>query len=179
MDLRPLGEEILELVNAGVSGIVMKDSSFDECVATVRAVAGGERILPPMTDTLVAHIAKEPSERKAQDVLEDVRMTPTELEVIELVGEGLSNKEIAQRLDQQTLKGMDDLGTSGLPVAGDSILATRPVRRAPPSVSLLMRGRTGATQHAPNLTSEMTADLGRFPGSFAFLFLRSSIECAE
>ena len=74
----------------------MKDSSFYECVATVRAVASGDRILPPMTDTLVAHIAKEASERKAQDVLEDVRMTPTELEVIELVGEGLSNKEIAE-----------------------------------------------------------------------------------
>ena len=99
MDLRPLSEELLELVNAGLSGIVMKDSSFDECVATIRAVAGGETILPPMTDTLVAHIAKEARGRKAQDVLEDVRMTPRELEVIELIGEGLSNKEIAQRLD--------------------------------------------------------------------------------
>jgi len=99
MDLRPLSEEILELLNAGLSGIVMKDSSFDECVATIRAVAGGENILPPMIDTLVAHIAKEARERRAQDVLEDVRMTPRELEVIELIGEGLSNKEIAQRLD--------------------------------------------------------------------------------
>ena len=99
MDLMPLSEEILELVNAGVSGIVMKDSSFDECVAAVRAVAGGEKSLPPMTDTLVAHIANEARGRKAQDVLEDVRMTPRELEVIELIGEGLSNKEIAQRLD--------------------------------------------------------------------------------
>ncbi len=100
MDLMPLSEEILELVNAGVAGVVMKDSSFDECVATVRAVAGGETVLPPpTTESLIAQIAQEARGRKAQEVLEDVRMTPRELEVIELIGEGLSNKEIAHRLD--------------------------------------------------------------------------------
>jgi DNA-binding NarL/FixJ family response regulator len=100
MDLTPLSDEVLELVNAGVSGVVMKDSSFDECVATLRAVAGGEKVLPPSpAESLIAHIAHEARGREAQDVLEDVRMTPRELEVIELIGEGLSNKEIAQRLD--------------------------------------------------------------------------------
>lgn len=100
MDLMPVREEILELVNAGVSGFVMKDASFDEFVATVRAVAGGDKVLPPrMTESLFAQIVKEAGGHKAQDVLEDVRMTPRELEVIELIGEGLSNKEIAQRLN--------------------------------------------------------------------------------
>ena len=100
MDLMPLSDEILELINAGVSGIVMKDSSFDEFAANLRAVAGGAKVAPPpVTETLVAQIAKEASARKAQDVFEDVRMTPRELEVIELIGEGFSNKEIAQRLN--------------------------------------------------------------------------------
>jgi DNA-binding NarL/FixJ family response regulator len=100
MDLMPLSEEILELINAGVSGIVMKDSSFDEFAANLRAVAGGAKVVPPRaTETLVAQIAKEARARKAQDVLEGVRMTPRELEVIELIGEGFSNKEIAQRLN--------------------------------------------------------------------------------
>ncbi|HEV8216119.1 MAG TPA: response regulator transcription factor [Gemmatimonadaceae bacterium] len=100
MDLTPLSEETLELVNAGVSGIVMKDSSFDEFVANLRAVAGGAKVVPPgMSESLVAQIAQEARGREAQDVLEDVRMTPRELEVIELIGEGLSNREIAQRLD--------------------------------------------------------------------------------
>jgi DNA-binding NarL/FixJ family response regulator len=100
MDLMPLSEEILELINAGVSGIVMKDSSFDEFAANLRAVAGGATVAPPRaTETLVAQIAKEARARKAQDVLEGVRMTPRELEVIELIGEGFSNKEIAQRLN--------------------------------------------------------------------------------
>jgi DNA-binding NarL/FixJ family response regulator len=100
MDLIPVNEEIMELVNAGVSGFVMKDASFDEFVATIRAVAAGGKVLPPrMTESLFAQIAKEARSHKAQDVLEDVRMTPRELEVIELIGEGLSNKEIAQRLN--------------------------------------------------------------------------------
>jgi DNA-binding NarL/FixJ family response regulator len=100
MDLIPVTEEILELVNAGVSGFVMKDASFDEFVATVRAVAGGDKVLPPrMTESLFAQIAKESRGRKPREILEAVRMTPRELEVIELIGEGLSNKEIAQRLN--------------------------------------------------------------------------------
>lgn len=78
----------------------MKDASFDEFVATVRAVATGHKVLPPrMTESLFAQIAREAGARRTQDVLEDVRMTPRELEVIELIGEGLSNKEIAQRLN--------------------------------------------------------------------------------
>jgi DNA-binding NarL/FixJ family response regulator len=100
MDLSPVAEEIFELVNAGVSGFVMKEASFEEFVATIYAVAAGEKVLPPrMTESLFAQIANEASGHGAHDALEDVRMTPRELEVIELIGEGLSNKEIAQRLN--------------------------------------------------------------------------------
>src|ERR1044072_1355621 len=60
MDLIPVNEEIMELVNAGVSGFVMKDASFEEFVDTIRSVAGGEKVLPPrMTESLFAQIAKE------------------------------------------------------------------------------------------------------------------------
>ena len=100
MDLIPVNEEITELVSAGVSGFVMKDATVDEFIATIYAVASGDKVLPPhVSESLFAQIAKEASERKAEDVLDEVRMTPRELEVIELIGEGLSNKEIAQRLN--------------------------------------------------------------------------------
>ncbi|HEY9229801.1 MAG TPA: response regulator transcription factor [Gemmatimonadaceae bacterium] len=100
MDLIPVIEEVMELVDAGVSGFVMKDATFDEFVATIHAVSAGEKVLPPrMTESLFAQIAKEARDRKLQDVLDDVRMTPRELQVIALIGEGLSNKEIAQRLN--------------------------------------------------------------------------------
>ena len=100
MDLMPTNEDIVQFVNAGVAGFVLKDATFDEFVATIRAVAAGEKVLPPrMTETLFSQIALGGDGRGRERVLEDVRMTRREREVIELIGEGLSNKEIAQRLN--------------------------------------------------------------------------------
>jgi len=99
MDLLPVHEDIVEFVNAGVSGFVTKDATFDEFLTTIRAVAAGAQVLPPATTpSLFAHIAAEASERRAAQALQEVRLTPREREVIDLISEGLSNKEIAQRL---------------------------------------------------------------------------------
>jgi two-component system, NarL family, response regulator DevR len=103
MDLLPVNEEIREFVNAGVSGFVLKDATFDELVGTIRSVAAGEKVLPPrMTESLFSQIAREAEGQERAQVVEDVRMTRREREVIELIGEGLSNKEIAQRLNIAT-----------------------------------------------------------------------------
>ena len=103
MDVIPVNEEIAEFVSAGVSGFVLKDATFDEFVATIRRVAAGETVLPPrMAESLFAQIAKGAVGRASADTLDDVRMTRREREVIELIGEGLSNKEIAQRLNIAT-----------------------------------------------------------------------------
>jgi DNA-binding NarL/FixJ family response regulator len=103
MDLIPVNEEIAEFVNVGVCGFVLKDATFDEFVGTIRSVAAGEKVLPPrMTESLFSQIALAASGRERHHVIEDVRMTRREREVIELIGEGLSNKEIASRLDIAT-----------------------------------------------------------------------------
>jgi DNA-binding NarL/FixJ family response regulator len=103
MDLVPVSEDIAEYVNAGVSGFVLKDATFDEFVATIRAVAAGKKVLPArMTESLFAQIAKESEGKGSPQVIEAVRMTPREREVIDLIGEGLSNKEIAARLNIAT-----------------------------------------------------------------------------
>ena len=103
MDVIPVNEEVVEFVNAGVFGFVLKDATFDEFVETIRAVANGEKVLPPrLTESLFAQIAKAADGRTAGMVLADVRMTRREREVIDLIGEGLSNKEIAQRLNIAT-----------------------------------------------------------------------------
>ncbi len=100
MDLVPVSEDIAEFVNAGVSAFVLKDATFDEFVATIRAVAAGQKVLPPrMTESLFSQIAKDSDGRVSPQVLEAVRMTPREREVVDLIGEGLSNKEIAARLN--------------------------------------------------------------------------------
>jgi DNA-binding NarL/FixJ family response regulator len=100
MDLLPMNDDIAQFVNAGVSGFVLTDATFDEFVATIRTVAAGGKVLPPrMTESLFSQIAMAAEARSRDQVLEDVRMTRREQEVIELIGEGLSNKEIAQRLN--------------------------------------------------------------------------------
>jgi DNA-binding NarL/FixJ family response regulator len=100
MDLIPMNDDIVQFVNAGVSGFVLKDATFDEFVATIRTVAAGGKVLPPsMTESLFSQIARAVDTRGHEQILEDVRMTRREREVIELIGEGLSNKEIAQRLN--------------------------------------------------------------------------------
>lgn len=100
MDLLPVHEEIAEFVNAGVAGFILKDASFEDFVGTIRSVADGARVLPaPMTGTLFSQIAKVAVKRgNGAAALEAVRMTQREREVIELIGAGMSNKEIAQRL---------------------------------------------------------------------------------
>ena len=103
MDLLPVNEEIMEYVNAGVSGFVLKDATFDEFVGTIRAVAAGSKVLPSrLTESLFSQIAREAVAQEPAHVVEDVRMTPREREVIDLIGEGLSNKELAQRLNIAT-----------------------------------------------------------------------------
>ena len=103
MDLLPVNEEIVEYVNAGVSGFVLKDATFDEFVTTIRSVAAGIKVLPArMTETLFEQILREASVAEPARVVEEVRMTRREREVVDLIGAGLSNKELAQRLNIAT-----------------------------------------------------------------------------
>lgn len=103
MDLLPVHEEIAEFVNAGVAGFILKDATFEDFVATIRSVAEGAQVLPPrMTGTLFSQIARVVVKRGRTEALEAVRMTQREREVIALIAVGLSNKEIAHRLNIAT-----------------------------------------------------------------------------
>jgi DNA-binding NarL/FixJ family response regulator len=103
MDLLPVHEDIMDFVNAGVSGFIMKDATVDDLVSTIRSVAGGAHVLPPqMTSSLFSQIAKDAIAKGRPEVLDSVRMTPREREVINLIAEGLGNKEIATRINVAT-----------------------------------------------------------------------------
>jgi DNA-binding NarL/FixJ family response regulator len=103
MDLLPVHEEIAEFVNAGVAGFILKDATFEDFVGTIRSVAEGARVLPPrMTGTLFSQIAQVAVRRGGAAALKAVRMTKREREVIALIAIGMSNKEIAQRLNIAT-----------------------------------------------------------------------------
>jgi len=103
MDLLPVDEDIVDFVNAGVAGFILKDATFEDLVTTIRSVAEGAHVLPPaLTSTLFSQIAKDAVLRGRAAAMESVRMTGREREVIGLIGEGLSNKEIAGRLNIAT-----------------------------------------------------------------------------
>lgn len=99
MGLLPSQEDVAHYVRAGASGFVMKDASFEEFFDTIRAVARGAQVLPnQLTKSLFSQIALNAAVKDKAQILEAVRLTTRERQVIDLLGEGLSNKEIASRL---------------------------------------------------------------------------------
>lgn len=100
MGLLPLQEDVADFVKAGASGFIMKDASFEDFFATIRAVAAGAEVLPQaLTNSLFSQITRNASGGSKARVLEAVRLTNRERQVIDLLGEGLSNKEISTRLN--------------------------------------------------------------------------------
>jgi len=99
MDLLAVDDDIVAYVRAGAAGFVTKDATPDELVNAIRTVAGGSHVLPPtMTATLFSQITTDVISRNRPDAIVSQRLTQREREVIGLIGEGLSNKEIAVRL---------------------------------------------------------------------------------
>jgi len=103
MDVLPVPEDLHDFVNVGASGFIAKDATLDAFVSTVRTVASGTDVLPPaLTATLFSHIVRAAVARKSSDVINAVRMTERERAVFDLIADGLSNKEIRQRLHLAT-----------------------------------------------------------------------------
>lgn len=92
-------EHVYAALQAGASGFLIKDSAPIEIVAAIRAVAAGEAWLSPtITRRLIDEIATRPksptiaSEKMSQ-------LTPRERDVLILLAQGLSNRDVAKRLN--------------------------------------------------------------------------------
>ena len=96
MDLLPIESDILEFVKAGVSGFILKDAMVNDFLKTIRLVASGEKVLPHhMTGSLFTQIIETAIKSKKKVGMNDsVVMTRREKEVVELIADGLTNKEI-------------------------------------------------------------------------------------
>ncbi len=89
-------EAVLASLMAGASGFLLKNTGRDDLLRAVRSVAAGESLLDPavtagVTEKLVELAAKAEDERIAV-------LSPREREVLTLVAQGLTNKQIADRL---------------------------------------------------------------------------------
>ena len=103
MGLIPSQQDIVEFVEAGAAGFVLKDATVADVLDTIRSVARGAKVLPPLlTGSLFTHVVNHALTRGKRSLASAVRMTKREREVIVLIAEGLSNKEIASRLNLST-----------------------------------------------------------------------------
>ncbi|UCH66118.1 MAG: response regulator transcription factor [Ignavibacterium sp.] len=104
MDLIPMQADVFEFVQAGVSGFILKDATVIDFLKTIRSVAKGFQVLPSnLTGSLFSQIVEHAvNGSKPSAILESVRMTKRERQVIELISEGHTNKEIAQKLHLST-----------------------------------------------------------------------------
>ncbi|MDZ4258675.1 MAG: response regulator transcription factor [Gemmatimonadales bacterium] len=99
MGLLATQEDVADFVTAGAAGFIMKDATLDEFLDTVRTVSDGGQVLPmQLTRTLFSQIAEIAVRRGKPREMESIGLTQRERQVIDLISDGLSNKEIAARL---------------------------------------------------------------------------------
>jgi DNA-binding NarL/FixJ family response regulator len=100
----PAQSAIVEFVGAGASGFILKDATEKEFLGTIRYVAQGEKVLPPsLTGALFSLVVKLAFKKGEGNVIHAVRMTKREREIMLLIADGMSNKEIAHQLNIATL----------------------------------------------------------------------------
>jgi DNA-binding NarL/FixJ family response regulator len=89
-----LDEYVFDALRAGASGFLLKDTQAVDLVTAIRVIAGGESLLAPsVTRRLIAEFAA--TTRALSPPRGFAELTERELEVFELVAQGLSNAEIA------------------------------------------------------------------------------------
>ncbi len=88
------GQDVQEALKLGVDGYLLKDIEPEVIITEIRKILRGELVISPSLASILAQILRAPS-------IEDIagNLTSRELQVIQMISEGLSNKMIAHRLD--------------------------------------------------------------------------------
>jgi DNA-binding NarL/FixJ family response regulator len=100
MGLVPAQSSFSEYIEKGAAGFVLKDADTERFVKTILKVNRGLKVLPPpLTGSLFSELVKNAISGSNSSIVDkSTRMTKRELEVMKLVAEGYTNKEIALEL---------------------------------------------------------------------------------
>ncbi len=91
-------EDVLDALLAGAAGYLVKGSRLQELVSGIRAAAAGQSLLSTeITGKVIARL-REHAAAAPPDSMSDVELTERELDVLRLIGEGMENAQIAERL---------------------------------------------------------------------------------
>lgn len=88
------GEDVQEALKLGVDGYLLKDMEPELIIIDIRKILRGELVISPNLASILAQTLRTPS---IQDIASN--LTSRELQVIQMIAEGLSNKMIANNLD--------------------------------------------------------------------------------
>ncbi|MFE9606897.1 response regulator [Streptomyces hokutonensis] len=99
-------DALLDAIMAGASGYVLKQIKGSDLVSAVRTVASGQSMLDPATTArLMRSLRAEPAQTPEM-APELASLSPREREILALIGDGLTNREIGKRLylSEKTVK---------------------------------------------------------------------------
>jgi DNA-binding NarL/FixJ family response regulator len=91
-------ESIIGALRAGALGYLTKDASRAEIERAVQAAAAGQAVLDPAVQQRLVSVATRSAPDSAEVLPDDGELTPREAEVLRLIAEGRSNREIAREL---------------------------------------------------------------------------------
>jgi DNA-binding NarL/FixJ family response regulator len=103
MGLIPTQRDIVEFVEGGASGFILKDATVKDFLMTIRSVVHGQKVIPPpLTGSLFSHVIEHALRKGGGRLDNAVKMTKREREIIALIADALTNKEIARQLNIAT-----------------------------------------------------------------------------
>ncbi|OIJ99284.1 DNA-binding response regulator [Streptomyces sp. MUSC 14] len=134
-------EALLDAIMAGASGYVLKQIKGSDLVSAVRTVASGQSMLDPATTAHLMRSLRDPAATPAMPP-ELASLSPREREILALIGDGLTNREIGRKLylSEKTIKNHISRMLSKLGVQ-------RRVQAAVLASHLEPQGSTGRSDH--------------------------------